>query len=117
MEDRERQQFLGEVGAANGVVTSGVRRDGKYSAAANLAVLLARISAIGLAAWFMIQGKITLGTVMAFLGYVGGLFGPVQGLSTIYQTVRRASVSIEEISSILEVEEQVVDAPDAQAIN
>lgn len=116
METREKNLFLGDVGAANALVTRGVRRDAKFNAFGNLAVLLARISAIGMAGWLMLKGEITLGTVMAFLGYVGGLFGPVQGLSTIYQTVRKASVSLEEISSILEVEEHVSDAPDAQPI-
>lgn len=47
------------------------------------------------------------------LGYVGGLFGPVQGLSGIYQTLRKASVSLEEVFGILDVQEQLGDAPDA----
>ena len=32
---------------------------------------------------------------MAFLGYIGGLFGPVQGLTNTYQTLRKATVSLE----------------------
>ena len=32
---------------------------------------------------------------VAFLGYIGGLFGPVQGLTNTYQTLRKATVSLE----------------------
>jgi ATP-binding cassette subfamily B protein len=41
------------------------------------------------------------------------LFGPVQGLTGIYQTVRRGAVSLDTVFSILEAEEQVSDAPGA----
>ncbi len=117
MEEREKSRFLSDVGDANGMVISGVRRDARFSALGNLVVLGARIAAIAVAGVLLINGQITLGTVMAFLGYVGGLFGPVQGLSNIYQTVRRASVSLDEISSILDMEEHVSDQQDAQAIS
>ena len=87
MEDREKGRFLAEVGTVNGVVIRGVRRDAGFGAAGNLAVLAARTCAIGLAGVLLIRGEITLGTVMAFLGYIAGLFAPVQGLSSIYQTI------------------------------
>src|SRR5690606_32415092 len=61
-------------------------------------------------------GTITVGTLIAFLGYVGGLFGPVQGLTGIYQTIQRAYVSLDEIFSILDFQEHLGDAPDAQEI-
>ncbi|HEY9510008.1 MAG TPA: ABC transporter ATP-binding protein, partial [Verrucomicrobiae bacterium] len=59
---------------------------------------------------------ITVGTLIAFLGYVGGLFGPVQGLTGIYQTIQRAYVSLDEIFSILDFQEHLGDAQDAQEI-
>jgi ATP-binding cassette subfamily B protein len=74
---------------------------------------LARLAGLGLGAYFVIQGEITVGTVVAFLGYIGGLFGPVQGLSTVYTTIRKATVSLEEISRILNLQEHLGDTPDA----
>ena len=44
---------------------------------------------------------------------MGGLFIPVQGLSGIYQTIQRASVSLDEIFGILDVQEHLGDAPNA----
>jgi len=113
MEDAEKKRFLQEVNAANRTVIRGVGVDTGLGAATNLVVTAARIAAIALGGMFVLKGIITLGTLIAFLGYVGGLFGPVQGLTGIYQTIQRAYVSLEEIFSILDVQEHLGDAPDA----
>ena len=68
--------------------------DTAFTAATNVVIALARIAAIALGGWYVIHGQVTIGTLIAFLGYIGGLFGPVQGLSGVYQTVQKASVSI-----------------------
>src|SRR5690606_40359787 len=44
------------------------------------------------------------------------LFGPVQGLTTIYQTLRTASVSLDTIFGILDREDSLTDAPEAIAV-
>lgn len=116
MENTEKRRFLRGVSAANGVVIRGVGLDTGVSAAKNLVAMLARIAAIGVGGWLVLRGEITVGTLVAFLGYVTGLFGPVQGLTTIYQTVRRASVSLETIFSILDAQDHLGDAPDAREV-
>lgn len=113
MEEAEKSRFLRDVSSANEVVIRGVARDSGYGAASNLTVALARLSTIGLGAYLVLQGQITIGTVIAFLGYVGGLFGPVQGLSGVYSSLRKASVSLDEIFGILNVQEHLGDAPGA----
>jgi ATP-binding cassette subfamily B protein len=114
MEDREKQRFLTDVAAANRVVIRGVAVDAGYGAASNLVIAIARLSAIALSAWLALRGEITLGTIVAFLGYVGGLFGPVQGLSGVYTAIRRAAVSLDEIFRILDLNEQLGDSPGAE---
>jgi ATP-binding cassette subfamily B protein len=95
------------------VVIRGIATDTGYMAASNLAIAAARLVVIGIGGWLVIVGDMTVGTVAAFIGYVAGLFGPVLGLSGVYQTVRRASVSLDEIFGILHVEEHLSDSPDA----
>ncbi|WP_119458742.1 ABC transporter ATP-binding protein [Rhodospirillaceae bacterium SYSU D60014] len=116
MEDSERQRFLRDVNMANRVVIRGVGVDTGFSAVTNMVIAAARIAAIAFGGVLVLRGDITVGTVVAFIGYVGGLFGPVQGLSGIYQTLHRASVSLDEIFAMLDVREQVPDRPDAQDI-
>lgn len=116
MEELEKQRFLEDVQEANHLVVRGVRTDAGFGTATNLVVALARISATALGGYWVMRGEISLGTLIAFLGYISGLFGPVQGLSGIYGTVRRASVSVDEIFGILDVQETIGDAPDAEEV-
>jgi ATP-binding cassette subfamily B protein len=113
MEDAEKSRFLQDVSAANQVVIRGVATDTGYGAASNLSIALARLSAIICGTYLAWKGQITVGTVIAFLGYVGGLFGPVQGLSGIYSSLRKAAVSLDEIFGILNVQEHLGDSPGA----
>jgi ATP-binding cassette subfamily B protein len=113
MEDAEKKRFLREVNAANQVVIRGVGLDTGLGAVTNLVVAFARIAALALGGMFVIEGPITVGTLIAFLGYVGGLFGPVQGLTGIYQTIQKAYVSLDEIFSILDIQEHLGDSADA----
>ena len=114
MEEMEKRRFLGDVSAANTIVVRGVATDCGYGAASNLVIAMARLCAIGLGAYLVLEGDVTVGTVIAFLGYVGGLFGPVQGLSGVYSALRRASVSLDEIFRILDIHEHLGDSPDAE---
>lgn len=113
MEKEEERRFLTEVDHANRVVLRGVARDTGTGAARNLVSLLARAAALGVGSVLVLRGEATVGTLVAFVGYMGGLFGPVEGLTGVYQTLRRASVSLEAIDSILAAPETVRDAPDA----
>jgi ATP-binding cassette subfamily B protein len=116
MEEMEKQRFLTSVAAANRTVIKGVAIDSGYGAASNLVIAIARLSAIAVGAWLAIRGEITLGTIIAFMGYVGGLFGPVQGLSGVYSSLRRAAVSLDEIFRILDFQEHLGDSPDASEL-
>ena len=116
MEDTEKGRFLKSVREANRTVVKGVGLDTGLGAATNLVVTAGRISAMALGGVLVIRGQVTVGTLIAFLGYVGGLFGPVQGLTTIYQTIQKADVSLDEIFSILDVQEHLGDALDAKEV-
>jgi len=113
MEEAEKSRFLFDVERANDEVVRGVGFDARVGAGQNLVVMLARVGALALGAWLVLHGRMTAGTLVAFLGYVGGLFGPVQGLSSVYKTLKTASVSVSTIYSILDAQDQLVDAPDA----
>jgi ATP-binding cassette, subfamily B, bacterial len=113
MEDAEKSRFLRDVSAANQVVVRGVATDAGYGAASNLSIALARLSAIGVGGYLAWNGQVTLGTLIAFPGYVGGLFAPVQGLSGVYSSLSKAAVSLDEIFSILSIQEHLGDSPDA----
>jgi ATP-binding cassette subfamily B protein len=113
MEDAEQKRFLKDVSAANDVVVRGVRIDSGFAAASNLVIAAARIAAVYAGGLFIVRGEITVGTLVALLGYIGGLFGPVQSLTGIYQTVQRANAALTEVFAILDEPEHLADDPDA----
>ena len=113
MEDYEKQRFLTNVNEANATVTRGVGFDSKIKAAQNLSVTIATISAVSFGSYLVLKGEMTLGTLVAFVAYVGGLFGPVQNLTGIYRIIRTASASLGHIFSILDTQDSLGDAPDA----
>jgi len=113
MEDTEKRRFLRAVRGANQIVVRGVKFDSVAGAAQNLTVFSARLCGIAVGGYMVAKGQITLGTLVAFLSYMGGLFAPVQGLTGIYRTLRTAAVSMDQVFDILDTPDYIGDAPDA----
>lgn len=112
-EGYEKKRFLERVRRTNALVIRGVGFDTSVGALQNIAILLARIAAVGIGAYLVLDGQVTVGTVVAFLGYVQGLFGPIQGLTGMYQNLQKASVATEEVFDIIDAPVHVRDKPDA----
>jgi ATP-binding cassette subfamily B protein len=112
-EEEEKERFLRDVEGANQVVKRGVGIDSAVGGAQSLAAGLGRISVIAVGGFLVSTGQTTVGTVVAFLGYLGGLFGPVRGLSGVYTTFSRASASLDVVVGILDTQDSVTDAPNA----
>jgi ATP-binding cassette subfamily B protein len=87
--------------------------DSGVGAGQNLAAIIARMAALGLGGALVLRSEIGLGTLVAFLGYLGGVFSPVQSLSSVYRTLRVAAVSADQVFAILDAEDAVRDAPGA----
>ena len=61
----------------------------------------------------VIEGVITIGTLVAFLNYLGRFFGPIQDLTNIYNILQSAMAGAERVFGILDIEPKIKDAPDA----
>ncbi len=113
MERQEGERFLDAVASGNARVARGVRRDTRTTALQGLSAAGARLSVAAIGAWLVLRGEGTVGTLVAALQYVGGLFGPIQGLTNVYATVRRARVSLESVSAIIDAPDPLADRPGA----
>ncbi|MBI4042994.1 MAG: ABC transporter ATP-binding protein [Deltaproteobacteria bacterium] len=62
--------------------------------------------AIGLMIWYgggrQLTGELTLGTLVAFIGYIEKFFGPIRDLSSKYTIMQGAIASLEKIFEILD---------------
>jgi ABC-type multidrug transport system fused ATPase/permease subunit len=62
------------------------------------------------------QGAITVGTLFAFVIYLGNFFDPVQQLSLVYNTYIAATAALTRIFDVMDTDPELVDAPGAIAL-
>ncbi len=67
---------------------------------------------LGYGGTLVTQGAITLGVLLAFLGYVYRFFGPLRELSLVYNTFQAAGAALDRIVDTMERESEVVEPED-----
>src|SRR4051795_3536934 len=90
------------------VVLSGV-----YFPAIDLLSTIATAVVLGFGGWLAFNGHTSIGTLVAFLGYLTNFFDPVQQLSQLYNTFLSAVAALDKITGLLDEEPEVLDAGDA----
>ncbi|HEY4452180.1 MAG TPA: ABC transporter ATP-binding protein [Solirubrobacteraceae bacterium] len=63
-----------------------------------------------------INGSITAGTIVAFVGALSNLFDPIQQLSQLYTTYQSGMAALEKIFQLLDVRPDLHDAPHAREL-
>jgi ATP-binding cassette subfamily B protein len=63
-----------------------------------------------------LDGDITIGVLVAFVGYLQSFFDPIQQLSNLYATYQQGMAAIDKIFDLLDTEPDMRDAPDAVAL-
>jgi ATP-binding cassette subfamily B protein len=83
---------------------------------ATLAALpvLAQVAVLALGGWLALRHQVSLGTFVAFTGYVAGLVGPVRVLTGLVLHTRMARAGVERVYELIDSQPEVVDAPDAR---
>ncbi len=77
------------------------------------------LSAIGTAVilvyggYQVIDGNVTIGVLVAFVGYLQTFFDPIQQLSQLYTTYQQGMAALDKIFELLEERPDMVDRPDA----
>jgi ATP-binding cassette, subfamily B, bacterial len=113
MENEEKRKFIGRVSSTNTRVLKGVKFDSGIGALQTLSVTVAKISAIGFGGYLVMNDQLSIGSLVAFLGFIGGLFGPIHGLTGTYKILQTASVNLNHIFNILDMEDNMRDQPNA----
>jgi ATP-binding cassette subfamily B protein len=72
---------------------------------------------LGYGGWLAFHGQVTLGTLVAFLGYLTNFFDPVQQLSQLYNTFLSAVAALDKITDLLDEEPEVVDTASARTLD
>jgi ABC-type multidrug transport system fused ATPase/permease subunit len=65
---------------------------------------------LGYGGWLAFNGHVSIGTLVAFLGYLSNFFDPVQQLSQLYNTFLSAVAALDKITDLMDEEPEVLDA-------
>lgn len=71
---------------------------------------------MGVGGTLALNGVITIGTIVTFLGYVRRFFQPVRMIGMLYAQLQTAIAAAERIFTLLDEQPKVLDAPDAQPL-
>ena len=63
--------------------------------------------------WQVVEGRMSPGDLTAFFGYLRMLYRPIFGLGRTYSMIQRSLAAAERVFELLDMEPDVVDAPDA----
>ena len=69
-----------------------------------LLATIGTVLVVWLGAQAVLSGQLTLGGLVVFLGYLGSLYTPIQGLSLLGGTVQRALAGAQRVAEVLDVE-------------
>jgi ABC-type multidrug transport system fused ATPase/permease subunit len=72
---------------------------------------------LGYGGWLAYHGEVSIGILVAFLGYLSNFFDPVQQLSQLYNTFLSAVAALDKITDVLDEDPEVLDAPGAAELD
>jgi ABC-type multidrug transport system fused ATPase/permease subunit len=90
--------------------------NGLYFPFVDLLSSIALAVVLGYGGHLYFGGRITLGTLFAFMLYVNNFFDPVQQLSQLYNTFLSATAALDKILGVLDERPQVVDREGARPL-
>ena len=71
---------------------------------------------LGVGAWHVMQGKITIGELIVLMTYIGSVYAPLEQLSLTVGTVHEQLVQFNASLDLLDTDPEVVERPDAVAL-
>jgi ATP-binding cassette subfamily B protein len=83
--------------------------NGVYFPAVDFLSSAATAVVLGYGGWLAFNGEVSIGTLVAFLGYLSNFFDPVQQLSQLYNTFLSAVAALDKITDLMDEEPEVLD--------
>ncbi len=86
---------------------------GLFGLSVNGVVAVLRIIVLALGIWMIFDGQLTIGGLVAFMGVMGEVIGPVGQLTGVGQQLQSSTGALARVNEVLDAELDVPDAPDA----
>ncbi|HUQ40354.1 MAG TPA: ABC transporter transmembrane domain-containing protein, partial [Acidimicrobiales bacterium] len=112
-EEREIERLQTAATRLFGTGMRNVRIVNRYSPLLELLPSLGQVAILALGGWLTIQGRITLGTFLAFNAYLVQLVAPVRSFASFLTQAQNARAGVERIFELLDSTPVVVERTDA----
>ncbi|AJS61512.1 ABC transporter ATP-binding protein [Paenibacillus sp. IHBB 10380] len=116
LEKYDQQQFEGINGNFLNKAMAQTRWNAMTFAVINTLTDIAPILVIGYGGYRVIQGDLTLGTFVAFFGYLDRLYAPLRRLINSSTTLTQASASLDRVMELMNESYDIVDSPNAKTL-
>ncbi|MQY38049.1 Lipid A export ATP-binding/permease protein MsbA [Streptomyces sp. RB17] len=107
--DAERRRLREEANAWFRASVRSTRLNEAYEQLVQVIETVCVLAVIGIGAWEISTGRMTLGRLLAFAAFLGYLYPPVRGLAQLGLTVTAATAGAERLIEILDVRPSVTD--------
>ncbi|TDP93045.1 ATP-binding cassette subfamily B protein [Halanaerobium saccharolyticum] len=88
----------------------------QFHSGMNLFINLIRLSTLAAGGYFIYDGSLTAGQMVAFLFYVDMFMNPIRRLVNFNEQLQRGMSGFSRFKELLEVDPEIVDLPDAQEL-
>ncbi|UCF94574.1 MAG: ABC transporter ATP-binding protein, partial [Desulfobacterales bacterium] len=112
-EDLERQRFTAESEAYYHARVRGIRYWSVFFPAIRFLGAMGTVIVLGVGAMMVLEGELSLGTLVAFLAYITSFYEPINRLTEVDNIFQEAIAAGERIFELLDETSDVKDAPDA----
>lgn len=116
-EEHEARRFYNSTRRLQDVAVRSVALSSANQAAATFLTGVAPLVVVFAASALVLEGNLSVGTMVAVYAYLGSLYLPLQRFSELSGTVSSSLAAMERIFEFFDIQPQVVDAPGARVIH
>jgi ATP-binding cassette, subfamily B, bacterial len=114
---KETERFAARTDKARQAELIAVRLQAGLGVGVGIITTLGSLAIIGLAAYEVSAGRLTVGSVLAFIGALGFLYGPIRTVSQSASRFQRATVSAERLRLLMDKPSLVRDSANTNALS
>ncbi len=93
-----------------------VMRNTRLSVTADIMGSIGALVVLGLGGWLVIQGRMQVGTLVAFNAYIAFIFPPIVRFVDLVAVLQRAETALENMFALLDTKPEITDLPDSLPI-
>jgi len=84
-----------------------------YGPASDAVGIAGQALVLGIGSWMVVNDRLTIGQLTAFVLYLTAFFAPIQQLVTLYNTYQSGQAAVAKLRDLLDTKPSVAEAPDA----